>query len=106
MNVIIHRIQLRPGVDPAGFETWVRECDYVACRELSSIVSFNVQRVTTDPTAPVHYFEIIAVRDREQFARDMKSALFATLVDAFEQMAIVVDELSGERIEPGYRAPA
>ena len=104
MDVIIHRIQLRPAVDPEGFETWVRECDYVACRELPSVVSFNVQRVTTDSTAPVHYFEIIAVHDREQFARDMKSELFATLVDAFEQMAIVVDELAGERIEPGYRA--
>jgi hypothetical protein len=104
VDIIVHRIRLRPGVAPEQFETWVRERDYVACPELASVVSFSVQRVTTDTTAPVHYFEVITVRDRELFARDMKSAVFGQLVDAFERMAVVVDECAGERIEPGYAA--
>ncbi|MGH3417272.1 MAG: RedY protein [Actinocrinis sp.] len=102
MDVIVHRIRLRPGVSRDRFETWVRERDYAACAELPSVVSFSVQRVAADPAGPAHYFEIIAVRDREQFGRDMESAVFAALAEAFERMAVVVDECAGTRIEPGY----
>ncbi|MBS2964642.1 hypothetical protein KGA66_16415 [Actinocrinis puniceicyclus] len=104
MDVIIHSIRLRPGIEPERFERWVRECDYASCPQLPSVVSFSVQRVSDGDRAAADYFEIITVRDRDAFALDMKSAAFGALVDAFDQMAVVVDERAGIRIEPGYAA--
>ncbi|MET9416212.1 RedY protein [Streptomyces klenkii] len=104
MDLIVHRIRLRPGVTPGRFETWVRETDYATCPELPSVLSFSVQRVSGDPSAPVHFFEVIGVRSRAEFERDTTGGAFARLVADFEKMAEVVDELAGVRVEPGYRA--
>lgn len=102
MDVIVHRIRLNPGVDPARFEAWVREVDYATCPELPSVTAFSVQRA--EAAAPFLFFEVIHVTSREDFERDMKSAAFGRLVADFEQLASVVEELSGERVEPGYTA--
>ncbi|MFB7657282.1 MULTISPECIES: RedY protein [unclassified Streptomyces] len=104
MDVIIHRIRLHDGVDPARFETWVREVDYATCPRLPSVRAFGVQRVTTEQAAAFHYFEVITVSGLDEFSRDMKTEAFQGLVAAFDSMASVVDETSGERIEPGYTA--
>lgn len=104
MDVIIHTIRLQPGVDPTQFETWVREVDYASCPQLPSVVTFDVHRVTADPSAAVHFVEIIGVRDRKSFAQDMETAVFHGLATDFERLATVVGELAGERIEPGYAA--
>lgn len=104
MEIIVHRIRLRPEVDPARFETWVREVDYATCPQLPSLRSFSVQRVSDDPAAPVHYFEVIAVDSQEAFELDMRTAAFRGLVDGFDRMATVVDDCAGVRIEPGYSA--
>jgi hypothetical protein len=104
MIVIVHRIRLHEGVDPAGFETWVRETDYATCPQLPSVVSFSVQRVSSDADAPFHYFEVIGVSSRAEFKRDMEGGSFRGLVAEFEKMATVVDELVGDRVEPGYLA--
>lgn len=104
MDVIIHRIRLRDGVDPVRFEAWVRQVDYATCPELASLRRFSVQRAATDRSAPFHYFEIIEVTSRDEFERDEKTPAFQRLVDDFEQLAAVVDEMAGERIEPGYAA--
>ncbi|WP_449475841.1 RedY protein [Streptomyces abikoensis] len=106
MDLIVHRIRLRPGITPVRFETWVRETDYATCPELPSVLSFSVQRVSGDPAAPVHFFEVIGVRSRAEFARDTTGPAFARLVAEFEEMAEVVDEVAGTRVEPGYRAGA
>ncbi|MFG2681655.1 RedY protein [Streptomyces sp. NPDC048392] len=104
MDVIIHRIRLHDGVDPARFEAWVRDVDYATCPQLPSVRAFEVQRVSTEPAAPFHYFEVISVGALDDFSRDMKTEAFQGLVAAFDTMASVVDEMSGERIEPGYPA--
>ncbi|WP_233645493.1 RedY protein [Streptomyces sp. BSE6.1] len=104
MNVIIHRIRLHDGVDPARFEAWVRDVDYATCPRLPSVRAFAVQRVSTERDAPFHYFEIISVSTLDAFSRDMKSEAFQGLVAAFDTMASVVEEMSGERVEPGYAA--
>ncbi|QLE74725.1 RedY protein [Streptomyces rectiverticillatus] len=106
MDMIVHRIRLRPNVTPARFETWVKETDYATCPELPSVLSFSVQRVSADPAAPVHFFEVIGVSSRADFERDTTSDAFGRLVADFEGMAEVVDEISGARVEPGYRAGA
>ncbi|MGW2596945.1 RedY protein [Streptomyces klenkii] len=104
MDLIVHRIRLRPGITPGRFEKWVRETDYATCPELPSVLSFSVQRVSGDPSAPVHFFEVIGVRSRAEFERDTAGSAFARLVADFGEMAEVVDELAGVRVEPGYRA--
>lgn len=102
MEYIVHRIKLRPAVDPQRFERWVSEVDYVTCPALPSVVSFSVQRASSDPEAPFHYFEVIGVTDRDAFDRDMKLDAFHELEQAFDTMALVVDETAGERIGAGY----
>lgn len=104
MDVIVHRIRLHEGVDLAAFERWVRETDYATCPLLPSVLSFEVQRASREPDADCHYFEVIGVRSREEFGRDVESAAFRSLVADFEKMATVLDELVGERLEPGYLA--
>ncbi|MGW7270152.1 RedY protein [Streptomyces sp. NPDC054864] len=106
MEYIVHRIKLRPGVDPQHFEDWVRETDYATCPALPSVVTFSVQRASRDPEAPFHYFEIVGVTGRDAFERDMKLDAFHGLEEAFGAMAVVVDETVGERIGAGYRKSA
>jgi len=103
MNTIVHRIRLRHGVDPGLFESWVRSVDYAACPRLPSIVSFGVHRVAAAPDAPVHFFEVIGITSHEAFRRDMATEEFGQLASDFAAMATVVDELSGELVEPGYQ---
>lgn len=104
MHVIVHRIRLHEGVEPSRFEQWVRDTDYAAAPELPSVRSFAVHRVTSDPTAPFQFFEIITVNSIEGFERDVQSKRFRLLEEDFGRMASVVDEISGGLIEPGYSA--
>ncbi|MFW6695384.1 RedY protein [Streptomyces sp. MAR4 CNX-425] len=104
MDLIVHRIRLHAGVPSARFENWVRDTDYRTCPALPSVVAFTVQRVSADPDAPVHYFEVITVTGRAAFEADMATDAFRRLAADFGTMASVVDELGGERIEPGYAA--
>ncbi|MEU5832543.1 RedY protein [Streptomyces diacarni] len=104
MDVIVHRIRLRDGVTSARFETWVRESDYAACTRLPSVISFGVQRVPAGDTASCDYFEVISVRSREAFRKDMEGDVFRKLAAAFDELALVVDELAGERVGSGYVA--
>lgn len=103
--VIVHRIRLHEGVTPERFESWVRDVDYAACPRLPGVVGFAVQRVPDAETAAsVEYFEVIEVTSREAFERDMQSETFRRLVDDFEKLAVVVSELTGDRVGPGYRS--
>lgn len=101
---IIHKIRLRPGASREAFESWVRKSDYATCPELPSLVDFSVHRLPDpeDGAAEAHYYEVIVVDSLAAFEADMKTPQFGRLVEAFDQMAEVVEELSGQRIEPGY----
>ena len=102
MITIVHKIRLKPGIDPERFERWVRDVDYAACPGIPSAVGFAVHRVATNPRAPYHYFEVIRIADAAAFERDMATPHFQRLVTDFEQMAEVVEEITGEKLEPGY----
>ncbi len=106
MKTIVHRIRLKPGVTPERFEGWVVGSDYAAAPLLPSVAAFSVHRASAAPEAPFHYFEIIQVERLEDFERDTRTPTFAKLVEAFESMAEVVDEIAGERVDPGYQRPA
>ncbi|NVI88983.1 RedY protein [Actinomadura sp. BRA 177] len=100
MEIIVHTIRLHPGTDPAEFETWVRDVDYATCPELPSVLAFDVLRAPGEGGG--RYFEVIRVSGSAEFERDMKTPAFQRLVTAFSKMAAVTDELSGERLAPGY----
>ena len=102
MITIVHKIRLKPGIDHERFERWVREVDYATCPDLPSAYAFAVHRASTEPRAPFHYFEVIRIANHEAFERDMATPLFQSLVAAFDQMAEVVEEIAGSKIEPGY----
>lgn len=101
MHIVIHRIRLHDGVEPARFEAWVRDVDYRGCPGLPSVRAFSVQRVPGDPA---EYFEVISADSAEAFARDMRTDTFRLLEEGFGEFAAVVSELIGERLEPGYPA--
>jgi len=103
MKTIVHKIRLKRGATPEQFERWVRESDYATCPRLASVAQFFVNRVSSDPEAPYHFIEVILIDSLEAFERDMATDAFKGLVAAFEKMAEVVEELAGDRIEPGYR---
>jgi len=68
---------LKPGVNPADYERWVREYDYRVARTLPSIISYRAHRITGPITgaegAGWNYIERIEVRDVEQYQRDLAS---------------------------------
>jgi hypothetical protein len=99
MNLVVHRIELRDGIEPGRFEDWVREVDYPSCPQLPSVLAFSVQRGPRER----EYFEVITVSSGEAFQRDMRTATFRRLEAGFGALATVVEEWSGEPIGPGYQ---
>ena len=67
---------LKPGVEPAAYEKWLREYDYPVAKTFPSIVSYRTHRIE----GPIHgtdagwrYIERIEVRDMEQYQKDLAS---------------------------------
>ena len=67
---------LKPGVDPAAYERWLREYDYRVAKTLPSIVSYRTHRIE----GPIHgveaawrYIERIEVNDLAQYQKDIAS---------------------------------
>ena len=68
---------LKPGVDPAEYEQWVRERDYALVRTKPNYVSYTVHRIrqpiASAEAAGWQYIERIEVRSLEQHDRDLAS---------------------------------
>jgi hypothetical protein len=69
---------LKPGVDPAAYETWLREYDYRVAKTLPGIISYTTFRIE----GPIHnapdgaawrYIERIEIRDLVQYQKDLAS---------------------------------
>jgi hypothetical protein len=69
---------LKPGVEPAGYERWLREYDYPVAKTLPSIISYKTFRIE----GPIHnaptdaawrYIERIEIRDLGQYQKDIAS---------------------------------
>jgi hypothetical protein len=76
---------LKPGVDPAEYERWVRERDYVFTRSNPNFISYVVHRIGGPiqgaPDAGWQYVERIEVKDLAQHQKDLASAAGKALVD-------------------------
>ena len=69
---------LKPGVEPATYERWLREYDYRVAKTLPSIISYRTYRID----GPIHnapagaewrYIERIEIRDLAQYQKDIGS---------------------------------
>lgn len=96
---------LKPGVDPAEYERWVREYDYKIARGRENMISYSVHRIQGPiegaPDAQWNYIERIEVKSIEQADRDAKSEsgvelrrqLFGKYVDATKNVTFVSEEI-------------
>ena len=96
---------LKPGVDPAEYEKWVREYDYRIARGRPNMISYAVHRIAGPidgvPDARWSYLERIEVHSIEQSDLDAKSEsgvelrrqLFGTYVDATKNVTFVSEEI-------------
>ena len=68
---------LKPGVNPADYERWLREYDYVVAKTLPSIASYRTHRIEGPingaEQAGWNYIERIEIRDVEQYQKDIAS---------------------------------
>jgi len=69
---------LKPGVEPAAYERWLREYDYRVAKTLPSIISYRTYRID----GPIHnapagtewrYIERIEIRDLALYQKDIGS---------------------------------
>ncbi len=76
---------LKPGVDPADYERWVRERDYAYTRSNPNFISYVVHRIDAPvegvPDAGWRYVERIEVKDAEQHRKDLASPDGKALLD-------------------------
>lgn len=68
---------LKPGVDPAEYEAWVRERDYALVRSLPNYLSYTVHRIRNPilgaENSGWQYIERIEVASLEQHEKDLAS---------------------------------
>lgn len=103
MSALILIYQLKDGVSPADFETWVQTIDHPAMRGLARVRSFDTYRVTgrlIGEGAPgVHYVELFDVPDLAGFAsEDMASETVQAVMGQFMGFAEAPDFYIAERL--------
>lgn len=102
MPVVFFLARLKPGVDPAAYERWVREVDYPTARQLPSIVSYTNHRLVGPfRKADVHYdyLEVIQVTDVDAYRRDLTRHELQALRQRLAEFIDPSDNFVGEAIE-------
>jgi hypothetical protein len=67
--------RLQPGVDPAEYERWVRAVDYLAAKDIPSLISYRVFRIEgpcLGETTPYDYVEVAEITSIEDYRRDIE----------------------------------
>ncbi len=75
---------LKPGVDPADYERWVRDTDYAFTTTHPNFVSYVVHRINPPVEGAEvgwRYVERIEVGDAEQHRKDLASPQGKALLD-------------------------
>lgn len=66
--------RLKPGVDPADYEQWVRDVDYPIANSIPSILSYRTHRIS-GPYRQAHadydYIEVVEVTNIDDYRRDL-----------------------------------
>src|SRR5215469_15171953 len=92
---------LKPGVDPAEYERWVRERDYAFVRSKPNYRSYTVHRIRGPIDARWQYLERIEVESLEQHDRDLASPegeslraeLYGRFLDRSKNIYFVADPI-------------
>lgn len=88
---IIVLFNLKPGVDPAAYETWARATDIPGVRALKSVDDFQVYRATglfgSDARPPYQYFETIDINGVDAFVADVTSEAVQKVAAEFQQFS-------------------
>lgn len=96
---------LKPGVDPAEYEKWVREYDYKIARGRENMISYEVYRIQAPVEGPGgpqwNYIERIEVKSIAQADIDAKSEsgielrrqLFGKFVDQTKNVTFVSEAI-------------
>lgn len=88
---VICLFNLKPGVDPADYETWARGGDIPSVNALGSVASFTVHRATglfgSDAKPPYDYVEVIDITGLDDFVADVTTPGFQALAAPFRDFA-------------------
>lgn len=88
---ILVLFNLKPGVDPAAYESWARTRDIPTVRALPSIAGFEVAAATGllmgEGKPPYQYVEVIDVGNPDQFGKDVATEEMQKISSEFQQFA-------------------
>lgn len=101
MPVVFFLNKLRPGVQPAAYERWVRDVDYPTARSLDTIKSYVVAKMnaTLDGAPPPYdYIERVAITDIDAYRAELASPKMGDFADQWrsyvgESIAVFGDEI-------------
>ncbi len=86
MPVVFWFSRLQPGVNPADYEQWVREVDYVRAREIPSLVNYRVHRINGpclgETNLDYDYIEVAEITSLDDYRRDIEHHPAARLIGA------------------------
>lgn len=103
MPVVFFLNKLRPGVDHAEYEEWVRAVDYPTARALKTINSYVVAKTASTldgQPSPYDYIERVEVTSIDDYRNELANA--TGMDDFFQQWSSRVGEsvaVHGEEIE-------
>ena len=97
--------KLKPGVDPAAYEAWVRETDYRLAQGVPAIEHYRVHRVVAsmegDGRLPYDYIEVLLVRDLDAYRTAMtKDPGFQRIISEIGAFVESVGSATGTMIAP------
>jgi hypothetical protein len=103
MAFLLLRYNLKEGVNPEDFETWVRDTDQPTMRSLKRVSSFETYRATGllmgDGAPSQSYFEIFEIDDLEGFtAEDMSGDTVQSIMGQFMGFADNPEFVIAERL--------
>jgi hypothetical protein len=102
-----HRVfflnRLRPGVDPADYESWIRRIDYPVARNSRVILRYDVTRIdgTLDGAGvpSVNYLEVLEVTSIEEYRAVGTTPEFVKLLEEWATYVELDEALHGPVIE-------
>ena len=93
MPVVFFLNKLRPGVDPAAYEQWVRTVDYPVARAFKTINSYVVAKTATTldgKPSPYDFIERVEVTNIDDYRTELANA--EGMEDFFNQWSARVGE--------------
>lgn len=87
---IVVLVNLKPGVDPAAYEDWVRTTDYPGTRALPSVTQFETFKASGTlggDAAPFQYVEVIDIVGMDPFMADVATDAVQRVAAQFREFA-------------------